>query len=105
MEDNIKIDTQVVSDVAYKLDSYNTEINNAFEVVNNAINDLNYNWVGNASEQAMSKFYSIKEEFVDRSETSRSGVMQRYVKFLKEQIGQGYEITEEMNTKLAEAFK
>ena len=24
---------------------------------------------------------------------------------LKEQIGQGYEITEEMNTKLAEAFK
>lgn len=103
--EKIKIDTQIVSDVADKIASYNQEIDNEFEPVKNAINNLSCNWSGSASEQAMTKFNQIKSQYVENSETSRFKVIDNYVKVLKQSVGIGYEKAEDVNTQLAEAFK
>lgn len=103
--DKIKINTQTVFDVASQISSYNQEIDNEFENVKNAINNLSCNWSGSASEKAMEKFGQIKSQYVENSETSRHKVIEDYVKILKQSVGTGYEKAEDVNTQLAEAFK
>ena len=98
---NLKVNTEAAITAANNIKLCNTQIRDNFPTVQNAINQLNNSWDGSASNAAISKFNEIKSKFSD----ARYNVLDNYVNFLLQQVGEGYTQTEEVNVSLAEQFK
>lgn len=98
---NLKVNTDAVVATAEKLKVYNTRMRNDFPSVQNAMNQLHNEWDGAASNAAISKFNEMKSKFCD----ARYNVMDNYIRFLLQQVGEGYVQTEEVNVSLADQFK
>ena len=98
---NLKINTDAVVVAAENINLYNTQMQDNFASVQRAINQLNNTWDGSASTAAMSKFNEIISKFSD----ARYNELDNYVKFLLEQVGEGYTQTEEATKSLADLFK
>ena len=98
---NIKVNTDAVVSAAGKIRSCNNSMRDNFSTIQTAITNLDNSWDGSAATMAISKFNQIKAEFCD----SRYKVMDNYVNFLLQQVGQGYEQTESTNKSLAAQFK
>lgn len=98
---SLKINTDAVVAAAESLKQYNDEMRNGLDPVKKAMNNLTIYWDGSAATTAFNKFKEIEMEM---SET-RYGVMDNYVRFLYQQVGEGYVQVEEANTSLAEQFK
>lgn len=99
--DHIKIDTAKVVNTASRITTINQQIDTEFERMEKAIAHLNNCWQSRASDAVIGRFHSIKHSFKD----SRFQVMQNYSKFLVQQVSDGYNKTETVNTNLADAFK
>lgn len=97
----IKINTAIVRSTASQISSVNNKINNDFSAVDSAINALNRNWDGSASDIALRKFQSIKNNFYN----NRFNVVNDMVNFMLKQVGEGYESTETTVSSAASAFK
>ncbi len=95
----INIDNAVAT--SNNLKRLNTQIRDAFPGVQTAINRLNNSWDGPAASKTIAKFSEIKEKYAE----ARYNVVDNYVRFLLQQVGEGYTQTEEANTSLADAFK
>lgn len=98
---SIKVNTDKVVGTADKLNSINNSIRDSFGSVQSAIRTLDNSWDGSAASNAISKFNSIKSNYQD----ARYSVVSNYVNFLLQQVGQGYDQTEEANKSLADSFK
>lgn len=98
---NLKVNSQQVISTANKIKGLNNQINDGFENVENAISRLNRKWDGPASNNAINKFNSIKGAYC----SSRYKVVDNFVAFLHQQVGEGYAQTESVNKSLADAFK
>lgn len=97
----IKVNTAVIKSTASQISSINKKINNDFSNVESAINTLNRNWDGSASDNAIRKFQSIKNNFYN----NRYNVVNDMVNFMLKQVGEGYESTETTVSSAASAFK
>lgn len=97
----IKVNTAVIKSTASQISSVNKKINNDFSTVESAINTLNRNWDGSASDNAIRKFQSIKNNFYN----NRYNVVNDMVNFMLKQVGEGYESTETTVSSAASAFK
>ena len=62
----IKINTAAVRSTANQISTVNTKISNDFSSVQSAINSLNSNWDGSASDAAIRKFNNIKTTYFDK---------------------------------------
>lgn len=98
---NLKVNTDAVVTAAGNLRSLNNQIRNDFPGVQTAISQLDSSWDGSAATSAISKFNEIKSKFSD----ARYNVIENYVNFLLQQVGEGYTQTEDANKTLADQFK
>lgn len=98
---NLKINTDYVVSAATKIKNYNAQIRAELANVQNAISQLNAEWDGSAANSTINKFNEIKSKFSD----ARYAVVDNYVNFMFQQVGEGYTQTEEVNKSLADAFK
>lgn len=101
MSNQIQVDTNKVVAAADRIGELNHDIDHEFERLEKAIQRLNGRWNSRASHVVIGKFYSTQNNFKD----SRFKVMQDYTNFLKQQVSDGYNVTETGNTSLADAFK
>lgn len=98
---SIKINTAGAVAVANNIKASNMQIRNGFSPVKSAISRLDANWEGAAASKAISKFHEIDSKFSE----ARYSVVDNYVRFLLQQVGEGYTQTEEVNKSLADEFK
>lgn len=99
--DRIKVNTNYVVDTAQKIKKINEQINGDFSSVEAAINNLNRNWDGSASEIAIAKFRNIRNTYYD----NRYNVVNNMVNFMKNQVGAAYDEAEKKIVSAASAFK
>lgn len=97
----LKISTDAAVAAANNIKLYNAQIRDGFPDVQTAVTQLDNCWDGSAASAAISKFNKIKSEFSD----ARYNVLDNYVNFLLQQVGEGYTQTEGTNVSLAERFK
>lgn len=97
----IKVNTALVKSTANQIAVVNKNIKNDFTSVQNAINSLNTNWDGSASEAAFRKFNDIKSKHYEK----RYSVVNDMVNFMLKQVGENYERTETIISSAASAFK
>ncbi len=98
---NLKVSTEVVVAAAGNLRTLNNQIRNEFSGVQTAISRLDGGWEGSAATNAISKFNEVKTKYPEE----RYKVIENYVNFLLQQVGEGYTQTEDVNKSLADAFK
>lgn len=98
---DLRINSDAVVVAANNIKSLNGQIRDGFGSVKNAINKLNNTWDGGASDSAISKFNEIESNYCN----ARYNVMNDYVFFLLQQVGEGYTNTEAVNVSLADQFK
>ena len=98
---DLLINTDLVVNTASTVSEINGQIRADFDRVQAAVNQLDLGWDGEAATQAIGKFNEIKNNYVD----ARYDVINNYVNFLLQQVGQGHEQTESVNVSLADAFK
>lgn len=98
---NLKVDTGAVVTAAGNIKQCNVDMRDQFTQVQSAINQLNNSWEGSAATAAISKFHEIKSKFYE----ARYQTLDNYVNFLLQQVGEGYNKTEQTNKSLADAFK
>lgn len=97
----LKVNTDAVARAASNIKLCNQQIRDGFPDVQTAITRLDNAWEGSAATAAISKFNEIKSTYCD----ARYNVLDNYVNFLLQQIGEGYKQTEEVNVSLADQFK
>ena len=98
---DLKINTDAVLSAANNIKNCNNQIRDGFPSVQKAIICLDNCWDGSASAYAISKFNEMKAKFSDE----RYSVLDNYVKFLLQQIGEGHTESEDANVSLADQFK
>ncbi len=98
---NLKINTDSAVTAATHIKTINGQIRDGFSNVQNAITQLDNAWDGSAATNAIGKFNEIKSTFPE----ARYNVVDNFVNFLLQQVGEGYVQTEETNKSLADAFK
>lgn len=98
---NLKVNVDAVVASANNIKQCNNQMRDNFPSVQSAITRLDNNWEGSAATATISKFNEIKSKFSD----SRYNVMDNYVNFLLQQVGEGYTQTESVNKSLADQFK
>lgn len=101
MSQEIQIKTEQVEGTAAQIHACNTRISDALLLVRDVKNMLADAWSGSAGERAVERVYGL----IDSYEVTRYKVMEQYKVFLTQQVGLGYEVTEEENISLADAFK
>ena len=98
---NLKVNTDSAVTAAGNIKNYNNQIRDGFSKVQTAMTQLDNAWEGSAATNSISKFNEMKAEFLD----ARYSVVDNYVNFLLQQVGEGYTQTEDTNKSLADAFK
>lgn len=94
------VDTQKLTDVSGSIRSTNARIANAFAAVERNASSMDSAWNGNASQNAMTAYYRIKNTFPQPRYNSLESAARAL-----DAIATGYNTTEEKNKTLAEQFK
>lgn len=97
----IKIDTKQVETIAGNIKIINESIRNDFENVENAINTLNKNWTGEASDEALRVFVNIQQTYCEK----RFNIVNDFARFLETVVGINYDTLENKVKRAADAFK
>ena len=98
---DLKIDVEQVVAAANRIKNLNTQMKDDFDCVQDAITKLDGAWDGSAATNAIGKFNAIKNAYCD----ARYNVVDNFVAFLHQQVGEGYTQTETANKSLADQFK
>lgn len=99
--DNMSIDTAKAEQLAGKIEGINDKIVTDFANVEKALTELKNSWSSSAGTTAIEAFEVIKQGVC----TPRENQLLKTSMFLKNIIGQGYELTEIVNENLADYFK
>ncbi len=95
------IDAEQVVATANRIKNLNNQMRDSFSSVQDAITKLDGTWDGSAATNAISKFNAIKNSYCD----ARYNVVDNFVAFLHQQVGEGYIQAEAANKSLADQFK
>lgn len=98
---NLKVDAEQVIASANRIKNLNDQMRDGFSSVQDAITRLDGTWDGSAATNTISKFNAIKNSYCD----ARYNVVDNFVAFLYQQVGEGYTQTEAANKSLADQFK
>ena len=98
---DLKINAEQVVETARRIKNINNQIREGFNNVQKAVTRLDGAWDSPAATNAINKFKAIKNSYCD----ARYDVIDNYVAFLHQQVGEGYTQTETTNKSLADAFK
>ena len=98
---DIFVSTSAVLDTAIQIDTINKNISKDLIYVDSAIKTLQSHWEGTASKECVDRYNYLKNNFSD----ARFSVVDAMVSFMKKQVVQGYEATEQVASNAAEAFK
>ena len=99
--ENLKINTDAAVAAAEAIQRLNDRNRNDFEEVQTAIAKLDAVWDGQAAAYTMDKFNELKAKFPE----AQYRVIDNYVQFLLQQVGEGFVQTEKAIESLADAFK
>lgn len=97
----LRVNTQSVLNTANALKTINNQIDSGISSVENEMSKLNMSWDGPAASAAMNKYKELKSQMCKE----RYNVIDDYMHFLLQLVGEGYEQTETANTSLASMFK
>ena len=97
----LKVNKDLAVRAANTIKLNNSQMRDNFQNVQTAISQLNNSWDGSAANATIGKFNEIKTKFMD----ARYAVLDNYVNFLLQQVGEGYTQTENANVSLADQFK
>lgn len=97
----VQINTGLVLDVATNISNENLSLKNSYDDIDKIISNLKKNWSGSACDLCCKKADYIKTQFKD----ARYAVVEDFVKFMRLQVGEGYETTETVISSAADAFK
>jgi len=98
---SISINTETVKTSAARLKKINKSIKSELKSVNSKVDGLNESWNSPASTKIINKYKKDIKAFSN----ARYNVMNDFINFLLEQVGLGYEQTEQDNKSLANLFK
>ncbi|NLM34496.1 MAG: WXG100 family type VII secretion target [Clostridiales bacterium] len=101
MGNQIRVDTQMVAQIATKIEDLNKKLNEELQNSKTTVNGLANIWEGEASQATISSF----NEFANKYFQNYYDVVQSYVSFLRSNVDTGYTETETANKSLADAFK
>ncbi len=98
---SIKISTDQVTQIADNLEQLNKKLTEQLTTSKATIDGLKNIWQGEAAQATVSSFNEFAEAFFENYEKT----IEQYVRFLRDNIAQGYFETETQNISLADAFK
>ena len=98
---DLKMNAEQVIATAIRIKNLNDQMSNDFTMVQDAITSLDRTWDGSAAVNAINKFNAIKNSYC----SARYTVVDNFVAFLHQQVGEGYTQTESANKSLADQFK
>lgn len=98
---SVKINTVAVLATANRIDNYNKKICDELTELKLSINALRNYWEGEAANSGINKFDYIERNYSD----SRFLVLNNVVSFMKAQVGECYDDTEQKILTAASAFK
>ena len=82
----ISVDPEVVFQTANTVSSINTELEQVLTDSNKAVHELEGSWTGEASQATISAFNS----FFTKYQSEYKDMLDKYVDFLNQQVGEGY---------------
>ncbi len=97
----VKVNTGAVRSTASVIEKVNNDISKGLSDPNGSMGTLERAWTSPVASSVIGRYREISGSGND----DRYKVMDGIKFFLLQQIGEGYEQTEDVNTKLAEAFK
>ncbi len=97
----LKVNVESIISTAEALSEINKQIDEEYEALDKKMKELGEFWKGPAAEAAIAKYWEIKSKYF----SPRHDVVENYITFLRQQVGEGYAATEKTNTSLADAFK
>ncbi len=97
----ITVNTDQVSEIASNIESLNKKLTDELNTSRDLFNALGNSWSGEAFEASKSAY----NEFATKFFQTYYDVIDNYVKFLRNNVSQGYFDVETVNTNLSEAFK
>jgi len=97
----LKANAELVIATADRIKNLNVQMRDEFSSVQDAMNKLDISWESPAATNAINKFNSLKNAYCD----ARYNIVDNFVAFLYQQVGEGYTQTEEVNISLADQFK
>ena len=101
MPSQITIDSEQVLGIASQIESDNQQLQQLLEESKAAVDSLSSYWTGTASESTRASY----EIFAGKFFQTYYDILNQYVKFLRTNVAAQYEQTEQVNTKLSDAFK
>lgn len=101
MAGTIKINTDQVEAIATSIENSNKKLKTTLEESQAAIKNLNSTWQGEAAQATVAAYDAFAAQYFQ----NYYDTIDAYVKFLRQKVEEGYFITENQNTSLADAFK
>jgi len=101
MAGHIKVSTAQVSEIAATIEGLNTRLAEELKTSQNTIKNLSNTWEGEASQATISAYDGFAAKYFQ----TYHDILDNYVKFLRNNVEQGYFETETANTNLSDAFK
>lgn len=98
---NMRVNTDQVLEIASNLESLNKKLTSNLQEGKSTIDGLSSIWEGEAAQETISSFDSFAAKYFQNYED----IITQYVRFLRDNVAQGYFDTETANVSLADAFK
>lgn len=98
---SIRVNTDQVLQIAGNLERLNNQLTDELNNSKITIDQLANIWEGEAAQATISSF----DEFAGKYFQNYENIIAQYVKFLRDNVAQGYFDTENQNIGLADAFK
>lgn len=97
----ITIDSQQVLGIASQIENDNNQLQQLLNDSKATVDSLSTYWQGKASDDTRSSYNVFAGKFFQQYHD----VLNQYVVFLRKNVAEQYEQTEQINTQLADAFK
>ena len=97
----IKVNTDLVVQTAGNIENLNKKLKEQLTECQTTIKNLSNVWEGEAATATISSF----DEFAAKYFQNYYDIIDQYVKFLRSEVAEGYNVVETTNTSLADAFK
>lgn len=97
----ITLDSEQVLGIATQIETDNRQLQQLLLDSKATIENLSSIWTGRAAEETRASYDAFANKFFQ----SYYDILEQYVKFLRTNVSEQYEQTEQVNTQLADAFK
>ena len=97
----ITLDSEQVLAIASQIENDNQQLQQLLNDSKSTIDSLSSYWTGVAADETRTSYESFANKFFQ----TYYDILEQYVKFLRNNVAAQYEQTEQVNTRLADAFK